>query len=141
MPECFRVQEAASAETTPIWNTAQVLERLSRDQELLREIAEIFLADCPTYMAKLRRGIAELDAEGVERTAHSLKGELSYLGISDLSEKAAELEHLGRECNLHNAAEVFAALECGVPAILNWFAQVREKNPGAQTGKENGTSQ
>jgi hypothetical protein len=52
-------------------------------------------------------------------TAHNLKGELGYLGISEASRKAGELEMIGRRRELQGAAKVFVAFETEISAILN----------------------
>ncbi len=43
--------------------------------------------------------------EAIERIAHTLKGELGYLGLADISEHAKLLEEFGRENKLDQAAE------------------------------------
>ena len=63
----------------------ETLERLGGDETLLHEVIEIFLNDVPKHMASLGRAIAAGDAVAVEGAAHTLKGELGYLGISEVS--------------------------------------------------------
>jgi HPt (histidine-containing phosphotransfer) domain-containing protein len=43
--------------------------------------------------------------------AHSLKGELGYLGAEDAVQAARELEDMGHDKNLSHAAELFIVLE------------------------------
>lgn len=93
------------------WDRVEALDRLGGDEELLRELSGIFLAESPKLLQKLRQGIAEGDVEGVTRAAHSLKGELGYLGAEVAVQAARKLEDMGHEKNLSNAAEVFALLE------------------------------
>ena len=45
------------------------------------------------------------------RAAHSLKGELGYLGAAGASQAARELEDMGHEKNLSRAPAVLAVLE------------------------------
>jgi HPt (histidine-containing phosphotransfer) domain-containing protein len=107
------------------WNVTQTLERLGGDENLLREVVEIFLEDGPKQMRSLRQAIAEGSAEGIEKTAHSLKGELGYLGVSEVSERARELEELGRKHDLQHTTEVYAAFEAGISEVLS---SMREMN-------------
>jgi HPt (histidine-containing phosphotransfer) domain-containing protein len=79
---------------------------------------KIFLEESPKQMSSLRSAIAEGNAEGIEKTAHSLKGDLGYLGISEVSQKARELEEMGRKRDLQHTAEVFAAFEAGISGVL-----------------------
>jgi HPt (histidine-containing phosphotransfer) domain-containing protein len=100
------------------WEASRVLEILCGDKELLREVLEIFLEEGPKQIVALRRAITERSAIGVEKTAHSLKGELGILGISAVSRQVCELEEMGRTRDLRRAAEVFAAIENGISGVL-----------------------
>jgi two-component system, sensor histidine kinase and response regulator len=115
----------ASNSTKAAWDKAEALDRLGGDEELLRELCGIFLAESPKLLQKLRQAIVEADVEGVMRAAHSLKGELGYLGAEAAVQAARQLEDMGHEKNLLNAAEVFALLErefAGLHAALKDFA-------------------
>jgi len=100
-----------------LWDGAKALERLDGDEQLLHEIVQIFLEESPKHLANLKRALTEANAELLERTAHTLKGELSYLGMPTVSQRAHELEQMGRECNLDHAAEVFAIFETEVSTV------------------------
>jgi signal transduction histidine kinase/CheY-like chemotaxis protein/HPt (histidine-containing phosphotransfer) domain-containing protein len=100
-----------------LWNRAQALERLDSDEELLHEIVQIFLDESPRQLAALKRAVREVNAEQIERTAHGLKGELSYLAMPDVSQRAQELERMGRESDLEHASEVFAIFETELSAV------------------------
>jgi CheY-like chemotaxis protein len=127
----------AASGITPVWNSAQALERLGGDVALLQEIADIFLLEGPKHLASLRRAIVEGDAAAIEMTAHTLKGELGYLGISEVSQKACELEEMGRRRDLEHTAEAFTAFEADIVAILSSMRSVncvipqRQSNAGA----------
>jgi signal transduction histidine kinase/DNA-binding response OmpR family regulator/HPt (histidine-containing phosphotransfer) domain-containing protein len=100
------------------WDMGKTLEQLGGDEKLLHEVVEIFLDDVPKHMASLRRAIAEGNAEAVEGAAHTLKGELGYLGISEVSRKARELEEFGRKSDLRLAAGLYATLESELSEVL-----------------------
>jgi two-component system sensor histidine kinase/response regulator len=93
------------------WGKAEALERLGGDEDLLRQVCQIFLDESPNLLRKLQEAISDTDAEAVMRAAHSLKGELSYLGASLAAQAARELEGLGNENNLSRAPELFTVLE------------------------------
>jgi signal transduction histidine kinase/DNA-binding response OmpR family regulator len=100
-----------------LWDRAKSLKRVDGDEQLLHEIVQIFLEESPKQLAELKRAVTEGNAELVERTAHGLKGELSYLSMPTVSQRAHELERMGRECNLDHAAELFAVFETEVSAV------------------------
>src|SRR5689334_6512378 len=93
------------------WDKTEALDRLGGDEDLLGELCQIFLAESPKLLQKLREAIAEADPQAVMRAAHSLKGELGYLGAEDAVQAARELEDMGHDKNLAHAAELFTVLE------------------------------
>jgi signal transduction histidine kinase/DNA-binding response OmpR family regulator len=100
-----------------LWDPGKALERLDGDEQLLHEIVQIFLEESSCQLADLKRAVSEANAELLEKTAHRLKGELSYLGMPTVSLKANKLEQMGRECDLDHAAEVFTEFETDVSAV------------------------
>ena len=94
-----------------LWGKDEAVERLGGDEELFWELCEIFLQESPKLLHKLGKAIAESDADAVMRAAHSLKGELGYLGAVEALQASAALECMGHEKNLSAAATVFASLE------------------------------
>ncbi len=93
------------------WGKAEALQRLGGDEDLLRDLCQIFLEESPKLLQKLREAIADANPEAVMRAAHGLKGELGYLGAAKAMQAARELEDMGHEKNLSRATEVFAVLD------------------------------
>ncbi len=118
---------------------AGTLERLGGDKSLLYAIAEVFLEECPMHMAALRQAISEGDAGGIARSAHSLTGDLAYLGVPEASQKARDLEQMGRKRELEECARSFADLELQVLSVLEVLRNVKTFNfavPAAVVGSE-----
>ncbi len=99
------------------WSKPEALNRLGGDEDLLRELSHIFLEESPKLLQKLRQAIGDADAEAVMRAAHSLKGELGYLGAAVASQAARELEDMGHQKNLSQAAEVFVVLQREIASL------------------------
>jgi signal transduction histidine kinase/CheY-like chemotaxis protein len=106
----------------------QIFDRLGRDEALLYEVIEIFIDQAPKHVDTLRSALAQGDSEAVEKTAHSMKGELGYLGISDVSQKARELEELGRKHDLEQASRIFASFEAEISAIVAAMRLAKSEN-------------
>jgi Hpt domain len=82
-----------------------------------------FLRPGAQTVGQLHKAIVDSNAEAVERTAtHSLKGQLSYLGLASVSDKSRDLEQMGRKSELTNASELMGVLETEVSALM---AQMR----------------
>jgi len=111
-----------------LWDSVNTLAGLDGDEQLLREIVQIFLDESSRQLADLKRAVTEANAELLEKTAHRLKGELSYLGMPTVSQRANELEQMGRDCELDRASEVFAVFEAEVSAV----AENMRRMPGVK---------
>jgi CheY-like chemotaxis protein/HPt (histidine-containing phosphotransfer) domain-containing protein len=124
-----------------VWNMGETLERLGGDETLFHEVIEIFLDDVPKHMASLGRAITAGDAEAVEGAAHTLKGELGYLGISEISQKARELEEFGRNSDLRFAADLYATLASELSGLLTSMRATMGGTPGVEMVAGRGPSE
>jgi len=124
------VAKAKPAEKAAFWNRAEALGRIGGDEELLRELCQIFLEESPKLLEKLRQAVTAGDADAVMRAAHSLKGESSYLGAGGTSQAARQLEEMGRSNDLSGAGDTVAVLErevAGLHASLKELAGVHHE--------------
>jgi HPt (histidine-containing phosphotransfer) domain-containing protein len=99
----------AAAQTCDL---TSALTRMAGDVELLKKLAEIFRADYPEIMLRLRDGIEAGRASAVQHEAHSLKGLVSYFSAEAASRLIIRLEEMGSLEELTGAGEVFKELEC-----------------------------
>jgi HPt (histidine-containing phosphotransfer) domain-containing protein len=88
-------------------------------------LLQTFLEECPLLMSQLREAMVRGDTPVFQRTAHTLKGATSSLGIKPAAELALQLETFGREGDLRNAPEKFAALETEVERLIPVLVQAR----------------
>jgi two-component system, sensor histidine kinase and response regulator len=75
---------------------AVALERLGGDEELLREVAGLFLEEYPLLMDEIRAAAAAGDSDALQRAAHSMKGSVSNFGAEGVYQAAFDLERKGR---------------------------------------------
>jgi two-component system, sensor histidine kinase and response regulator len=70
------------------------LEKLGRaaGEDLMGELATVFLADADTRVAALRQALADDDAASVSQSAHTMSGASANLGATDLARLCAALE-------------------------------------------------
>ncbi len=112
--------KSQSAQTGPgsTWEPQIILEKIGGDEELLREVMEIFLEETPKLLVQLRTAVAGGQAHAVERMAHTLKGELSYFGAG-AAVHARELEAIGRINDLRNAEQLLHLSEREVEGLMS----------------------
>ena len=95
----------------PRINWRKAMDAVDGDQDLLREIVGVFLAETPKLLAELETGIARGDATTAERAAHTLKGSLRPFEATAALELAGELEAFARQRNLAPCGDKLPALQ------------------------------
>jgi len=113
----------------PVWNLAELLERVDNDQELLRDLLNIFKDDFPLTMRSLELAIAAGDLKNSARLGHTLKGMLSSLGGVRTAAAAARLEVLASAGETASLKGALDALKCEAASLLPeleaYMAEVR----------------
>ncbi len=101
-PDCVNNAALSSEEASDkkteedinIFNVVDLLERLDDDEDLLKDILEVFLEDTPNHINNMKKAFEENDASELRLHVHSIKGTAGNAGASVLQELAAELEAL-----------------------------------------------
>lgn len=96
---------------------AVALERLGGDEELLKEVAALFLDEYPALMAQIKVAVAAHNANQLERAAHSLKGSVSNFGSEAAWQAAYEMEKMGRANDLTKSEAAYSHLSSVMQAI------------------------
>jgi HPt (histidine-containing phosphotransfer) domain-containing protein len=84
----------------PVLAREELLERLGGDEQLLRQVLEVFASDAPVQLEALLGAVDEADQEVVWRRAHGIKGAAANVGAIALKRAAFELEAAARAGNL-----------------------------------------
>jgi HPt (histidine-containing phosphotransfer) domain-containing protein len=93
------------------------LSRAGGDEELLRELAALFLDDYPRVLDELKKAIAAGAAAGIEHHAHSLKGSVANFGAPEVVAAALSLERQGRNHALGETPAALQALEAALDRL------------------------
>ena len=83
-------------ETTHSFDRGALFERVDADEDMLREIVELFLSDCPRMRGGLQVAMRAGDADGVASAAHTFKGALLAISANPAAASAAKLELAAR---------------------------------------------
>jgi CheY-like chemotaxis protein len=92
----------AATETKPAappFDEAMALRSVGGDRQLLSELIDTFLEECPRLTAALAAAIQRGDAKAAHIAAHTLKGALSTLGASEAKTIAQQIEALAHKGN------------------------------------------
>lgn len=104
---------------TKLWSTEEALKRLDGDESLLKELTKIFMEESPAHLETLQRAIHDADADAIQRSAHTLRGELNCLGLAHAGELAGNIESLGRRRELATTPELFSAFRAEISAATS----------------------
>jgi signal transduction histidine kinase/CheY-like chemotaxis protein/HPt (histidine-containing phosphotransfer) domain-containing protein len=84
----------------PVFDRKGALARAGGNEELLRELIDLFLDECPRMMADIRGALDDREPEQLEKAVHALKGAASTLGAVSACEALVRLETIGRSGDL-----------------------------------------
>ena len=108
------------------FNLSVALARVGGDEDLLREVAALFLEESADTVAKMRQALENRDARSLHRAAHTLKGAASNFGADPTCDAALNLERMGREGNFDGAEAALTELERAMEQLRPHLAQLAE---------------
>jgi HPt (histidine-containing phosphotransfer) domain-containing protein len=100
----------ADRELMSMLNCAEGLARVEGDEELYRELLELFRDDAPLQMHTLEQALQEGNLPVVERQAHTLKGAAANVGASAVRDAALGIECAARHQDLAAARTLYDTL-------------------------------
>jgi two-component system, sensor histidine kinase and response regulator len=118
---------AAKCLPPPLARAAEgLLERLGGNHELLLEIIDLFLEDCPKQLEEIREALANNDTQSAYRAAHTLKGSAGNFDAHEVMAIVQRLEARARDGDVAAATRVFEMLECDVRSLLDALAGAKD---------------
>lgn len=112
-----------------VFDREGALRRVGDDVELLAELVELFLDECPGELDGIRAAVAHSDAKGLEHAAHALKGAAGNVGVEGVQSVARELEGMGRSGSIDGAGALVESLRAEVerarPALVAFLREQR----------------
>ena len=93
-----------------VFDRDAALSRMGGNQELLEELAALFLEQVPSLMSQLKQSIMSGDSEALERAAHKLKGSVGVFDSNGAVEAAQTLESMGRSGDLSSSEGAYDLL-------------------------------
>jgi two-component system sensor histidine kinase/response regulator len=103
----------------------ELRERLCGDEELVETIVELFVEECPAWLAEIVDAVEAADFERIRTSAHTLKGAAGNLSAHSLTAIASRLEQLSAEGNLPACSAACAELSAECDRLLRTLGQPR----------------
>jgi len=106
-------QKAGDVEASAqdVMDMEEVLARVEGDMQLLRDMAGLFLDECPRLMSNIQQAIELGDTKALARAAHALKGSVGNFAAKGAFDAALKLEMMGRNGDLSQSEQSYADLE------------------------------
>jgi PAS domain S-box-containing protein len=98
------------------WNSA--LKKSELDNKMLEELAGLFISQIPEMIGQFHEALENQDAKLLRRVAHTLKSNASLFDAERLRAVAYELETIGKEEKLNQAAARLEVLEQELSRLL-----------------------
>jgi CheY-like chemotaxis protein/signal transduction histidine kinase len=108
-----------------VFDLTAALARVGGDKELLNEMAELFLAEYPRYLAELKDALIHGEAETLTQVAHALKGSVGNFAASRAFAIAQILENRSRQGDLSQASAALAELEEELSQLQSALASLK----------------
>ncbi len=105
----------------PVFERHKVLFNLGGDEELLKQLIEMYVEDEPRLVADIEAAVIEGDAEALHNAAHALKGAVSNFCAGRAQTGAAQLERIGRDKRMADAPQALEALRAELAALQKAF--------------------
>jgi HPt (histidine-containing phosphotransfer) domain-containing protein len=111
-------------------------ERYDGDEDLLRELALLFVADSPQLLAELRAAVSCGDAQALHRAAHAYKGMVANFGEGEATATALALEEAGRSARLAGADRLVTRLDRAARELESALGALAHANPKGVPARE-----
>ncbi|HUK31222.1 MAG TPA: response regulator, partial [Candidatus Acidoferrum sp.] len=98
-------------EQSPAINLNELLTRLGGNDDLMSELAQLFLDDAPRMIREIHVAQTKGDAVALEHGAHALKGSASTIGANSLASSARKIEMQARTKHLEGIGEFCSQLD------------------------------
>lgn len=111
-------------EKSPIFvDRESMLQQMGGDEELVKEIVEIFTQDVSDVVNAMEQALAKEDFQKLERLAHGIKGVLGNMGARGGYELGKQLELTCRDCSLEDVKHLYGLLVEHIENMLNFFSR------------------
>ena len=133
-------QGEPDSETLRSWSEERVIDwadladRCNNDEELVKEIVEVFFADNPARLGTLAEAINTAKAVEIHSLSHMLKGAAATIGAKPLSKAAYRLELVGKQGDMENADAFFADIKAEFEKLksfvsgANWIEIAKQQS-------------
>jgi two-component system, sensor histidine kinase and response regulator len=121
------LREASSSETTGrSVDVSALLSGFGGRSDLASEVIDVFLADAPAMLTRLRHAAAAADASELAAAAHAIKGSAGFFSQGEAYERARALEMRARSGDASNAAAACDEIDASISRLVTELRGIRK---------------
>jgi PAS domain S-box-containing protein len=102
-----------------VFDLEALLERTDGDHDLARDLAAIFITDCPLLLRRIEKALKAEELEGLQQAAHTMKGAVSYFTSGVALEASDRLQNITTLEQSSEANEALKLLQQSLDSLLN----------------------
>lgn len=119
-----------SMDEKPVFDKADLMDRIDNDHLLAAELAELFITDVKVKLASLQAAIDNGIGSKIEKEAHSIKGAASNLSGQKVRHLAGSIETAGKYNDMKTVKAVMTELVPAIDAFIDaLYSQIIEAAP------------
>jgi HPt (histidine-containing phosphotransfer) domain-containing protein len=122
----------AHTSAAPAYDHAAAVARLEGDEAFLRELADLFIQDCPGWLTGIEAALNGGDAAAAQRLAHTLKGAAYHFAAGPTIAAAQALEQAADGGDLTGARAMFSGLARAVARLLGQLNTLLGRAPAEE---------
>ncbi len=122
MPASHPEQEFSFFEEM-VFDREELLDRLDRDEELLREILASFMIDLPEIITAFNNALDSGDMQMIRAAAHKVKGAVANVSFKQLGELTRQIEYAARDLDTSKVDKLSRYLAQAVQAARGQIQQ------------------
>lgn len=103
----------------------RALENVGGNHEILQEMIELFIGECPKQMHEIESAHADGDLQRLTRSAHTLKGSVALFAADAATEAAKRIEFMGRNNNVDEFDAAWAELQEDIDQLMSALGEIR----------------
>lgn len=112
----MRLEHSTGVDTVIDWD--ELRERLCGDDALVETIVDLFVDECPGWLAAIVEAVDAGDSKRVRTSAHALKGAAGNLSAHAVTAVAGRLERMAREGDLTAGSAACAELSAEIDRLM-----------------------
>ncbi len=105
-----------------VFDKADLFNRLMGDEDLAKEVIELFLDDLPPKLIAIKEAFIKSDAPQLRRLAHTVKGAAANIGAGAFRDFASLMEQAGEAEDLDKAASLLPQIDEQFKRLKNALA-------------------